>query len=83
MSKKTMVQKALGFMGRIKVRMSNFLYYKVLSNKKSLLMIGGDDYPEMRSSFIQKYSTNWKIASLSITESKTDLHIPLTYFSTE
>lgn len=69
MSNKTLAKKAIGFLGRIRVRMTNFMYYKILSNKRSLLMIGGDDYPDMRNKLINKYSSNWKIASLSLTPS--------------
>lgn len=83
MSNPTLAKKAMGFLGRARTRFTNFVYYKILSNKKSLLMIGGDDYPEFRNSIIARYSSNWKIASLSSTPSKTDLHIPLVQLTSE
>lgn len=82
MSNKNTLTKVGGFLKRMKTRLGNFLHYKVLSNKKSLLMIGGDDYPFFRNNLINRYSSNWKITSVSAIETKVDLHIPFTQFTT-
>lgn len=67
MSSKSTLTRVGGFLRRMKVRMANFVHYKVLSNKKSLLMLGGDDHPEFRSNLINRYSSNWKITSVAAT----------------
>ena len=78
MSNKTTLMKVAGFFKRMGTRMTNFVHYKLLSNKKSLLMIGGDELPEFRNALVNKYSSNWKIFSVASTESKTDMYIPFT-----
>jgi hypothetical protein len=67
MSNKTTITKVAGFFKRTGIRISNFVHYKMLSNKKSLLMIGGDDLPEFRNALINRYSSNWKILSIAST----------------